>query len=63
MVIKQGTTTVIKGKRINNLYIIDIIVQNAHENNKAQAVGYVAKANVNENKLWHECLGHIKKNC
>lgn len=38
--IKKGNVTMIKGKRINNLHIIEIIVQNAF--NTARAAGHVA---------------------
>lgn len=59
--IKRGNTTMIKGKRINNLYIIKLIIQNAF--NTARAAGHVAAVTIiDKNKLWHERLDHISKN-
>ena len=56
----KGDTTIIKGKRMNNLYIINLIIQNAQ--NTAQTVGHVAEANIIDKiKVWHERLGHISK--
>lgn len=58
--VRKGDKTVIRGERMNNLYIIKLIVQNAHY--KARAAGYVAEAKIiDKNKMWHERLGHISK--
>lgn len=58
--IKRGGTTLIKGKRINNLYIIELIIQNAF--NTARVAGHVAAVKISDkNKMWHERLGHISK--
>ena len=58
--INKGSTKLIQGKRINNLYIIELIVQNAQ--NKARAAGHVAViSNMDKYKIWHERLGHISQ--
>lgn len=55
----QKGDTMIKGKRINDLLILEFNVQNALSiKTNGQAV---ISFHENENKLWHEQLGHISK--
>lgn len=57
VIAKIGQKTILTGKRMNELYTLHFIVQNALLNGQAAIIRLD-----NKDKLWHERLGHISKN-
>lgn len=59
---KVGQKTIMTGKRINDLQMLEFNVQNALsiKSNGQAKIGF--QETKNKNKLWHERLGHISKN-